>query len=108
GELTEEREHGAPVACVERAGRLVCEEHLGLRDQRPRNRDALLLSAGQLRRIVTQALAEADALCGRAHVGAPRAAAVEAQGESDVLSNRQRRHQVERLEDEADALAAEE
>src|SRR5438270_141549 len=51
--------------------------------------------------------AEADALCGRAQVGAPRAAAVEAQGESDVLGDRQRRHQVERLEHEADALAAE-
>ena len=33
---------------VERAERLVEEEHVGLVDERPRERDALLLAAGQL------------------------------------------------------------
>src|SRR5437868_15308751 len=60
-----------------------------------------------MRRIVTQSLAEADGLCGRAHVGAPRAAAVEEKGETDVRGNLQRWHQVDRLEDEVDPLAAE-
>ena len=55
---------------------------------------------------MAQPVAEADALCDRAHVGAPRAPAVEAQRQPDVLRDRQRRHQVERLEHEADALAA--
>ena len=56
---------------------------------------------------MTQALAETNALCSGAKLGAPRAAAVEAQREPDVLGDRQRRHQVERLEHEADALATE-
>ena len=77
-------------------------------DERAGNRAALQLAARELRRIVPQPLGQADAI-GRA----PRAAGAatvdrwprEQQRQRDVLEQRQRRQQVEELEDEADALA---
>ena len=94
-----------PVLGVERSGGLVGEHDLGPGDERPGDRDALLLAAGELRGTVAQALVEPDPRGDLAHLRAPRAAAVEAQRQADVLGDRQRRHQVEGLEDEADALA---
>jgi hypothetical protein len=47
---------------VEVAGRLVGEQHGGLGDERPGDRHALLLAAGQLGRAVATALGEVDAL----------------------------------------------
>ena len=49
-------------ARVEVAGRLVGEEERRLGDQRARDRDALLLAAGELARLVVETIAEADAL----------------------------------------------
>ena len=63
---------------VEIAGRLVGEQHVRLGDERARNGDALLLAAGQLPRVVTDAAGEADAAehsrGGRARVAAAAAA----------------------------------
>ncbi len=59
---------------VEIAGRLVGDEDRGIGRQRAGQRDALLLAAGQLRRIVMQALAEPD----RLPAPAPRALAASA------------------------------
>ncbi len=45
---------------IEIAGRLVRHQNGGIGRQRAGERDALLLAAGQLRRIMMQAIAEAD------------------------------------------------
>ena len=45
---------------VEIAGRLVRDEDRGIGRQRARQRDALLLAAGKLRRIMVQSVAETD------------------------------------------------
>ena len=45
-DLAQEREHAPPSPGVQRSGRLVREHHLGPRDERPGDRDALLLAAG--------------------------------------------------------------
>ena len=69
--------------------------------------DALLLAAGELGRAVLEAVPQADGLD---HVVEPSRvglAAGKRAGQGDVLGRGQRRHQVERLEDEADPVAAE-
>ena len=98
-------------ARVEVAGRLVRQDDGGFVDQRPRDRHALLLAAGQLVGKVVGAVAEADGLERRA--GAPcrsrrleRAAAVVEQRQLDVVERARARQQVEALEDEADLLVA--
>ena len=69
--------------------------------------DALLLAAGELARPVVAALGEADALDQRVERprGRPCAPAI-ASGSRMFSSARERRQQVEGLEDEADVLAA--
>ena len=104
--LAQEREHGAAGAGVERAGRLVGEDHVGLADERAGDRHALLLAARQLRRAVAGAVAEADALERVAHGRAGQPPAGEPRRQRDVLLGGQRAEQVERLEDEPDPLAA--
>ena len=52
---------GAGVA-VEVAGRLVGQDERRARDQRPGDRDALLLAAGELGRLVVEPVAEPDPL----------------------------------------------
>jgi translation elongation factor P/translation initiation factor 5A len=76
--------------------------------QRARDRDALLLPAGQLARAVFLAPAEAhglEQLRGVTLALAPRHAR-EHHGQRDVLRRAHRRDQVERLEDDADVLLA--
>ena len=51
---------GVGGGAIEVAGRLVAEQQRGLADQRPRDRDALTLAAGQLRGPMIDALLEAD------------------------------------------------
>ena len=53
---------GMPQKCVDRGKRLVKQKHLRLRDDRAGQRSALLLSAGELGRILVQLIAEADDL----------------------------------------------
>ena len=72
----------------------------------PGDGDALLLATGELRRAVLQAGPQTD---GVDHVVEPLLVGLapgERARQRDVLERRQRRHQVERLEDEADAVAA--
>ena len=104
-DLAQEREHAAPGAGVQRSGRLVGEHDLGPGDERPGDRDPLLLAAGELGGTVAQALVEPDPRRDLAHLRAPGTAAVQAQRQADVLGDRERRHQVEGLEDEPDPLA---
>ena len=96
-------------ARVEVARRLVGEQSAGSRDERARDRDALLLAAGELARLVVEAVAEPDALerggGQRARVALPAAAVVE-QRQLDVLQRARARQQVEALEDEAELLVA--
>ena len=92
---------------VEIAGRLVGEQDRRIVRQRARDRDALLLAARELRRIVMAALGRARpprAAPSRAPRGLRHAG--DLHRHQDVLERGQRRQQVEELEDEADARAA--
>ena len=95
---------------VEVAGRLVGENQRRLIDQRARNRDALLLPARQLIRMMVRALAEAHRFqrghgarvpLGRFH----RLVRVE-QRQLDVIERRGARQQVEPLKHEPDLVVA--
>ena len=94
---------------VEIAGRLVGEDDLRARAERAGDGDALLLAARELRREMIGAMREADFA-----PAAPRAdvegigLAGELQRQRDVLERRHGRHQMERLEDDADVGAAHE
>ena len=66
--------------------------------------DPLLLAAGQLARAVIEAVAEADGLDDLAQPLLVGPAVGETHRQRDVLVGGQRRHQVEGLEDEADAV----
>ena len=59
-------------ALVEVAGGFIREENLGMRAERPGERHPLLLATGELRWIVTGAVAESDALKQRAGAAADR------------------------------------
>ena len=61
-ELPEEREDLLAGLRVEVAGRLVGDQQGAAVDQRPGDRHALLLAAGELRRLVVEPVAQADAL----------------------------------------------
>ena len=91
---------------VEVAGRLVGEEHGRPRDERPCDRDALLLAAGELGRAVRATVGEADARDHLGHPGLVRLLARDRERQEDVLLRRQHREQIEELEDEADVPAA--
>ena len=100
----EHLEHELARRVVERAGRLVAEQHVRALGHRARDRHPLLLAAGELRREVVEAVAEADE--------PQRLGRVERRGgdlgdERHVLERRQARDQVVELEDVADVLAPE-
>ena len=59
-QIFDEGEDGLRGRGVERAGRLVAQQHLRIRRKRARNGDALLLPAGKLRRIGAGAVGKAD------------------------------------------------
>ena len=61
-EQADDVEHLVHKLGIERRGDLVEQHDLGLECQRPRDRDALLLAAGQLVRIRVELVAEADAI----------------------------------------------
>ncbi len=93
---------------IERRGRLVEQQHARIGRERARDRDALLLAAGQMPRQGVGALAEADAFeqFARAAVGiGARHAVHPAQRPGDVLQRGQMAEQVELLEHHADADA---
>ena len=92
---------------VEGAGRLVGQDDRGVGDQRPGDRDALLLAAGELRGQPPAPVAEPDLLQQRPHPLPVDAVSGQPDRQPDVLLGGEVGHQVEALEDEADALAAE-
>jgi hypothetical protein len=61
--FTEQRENVAPGPGVEGAGGLVGEDDLRSGDQGPRDRDSLLLPAGELPRLVPDTVGKADSGC---------------------------------------------
>ena len=105
GELLHHVQHLADELRVERRGRLVEQHQLRLHRQRARDRDALLLAAGELRRVGVELVGQADAveqlaralarLLARDPLHADRRA-------GDVLQRGHVREQVEVLEDHAD------
>ena len=102
-------EHLARAAGVEVAGRLVGEHDGRARRQRPRDRDPLLLAAGQLAGPVADPVGQAEHLDEvvdpRALVGGEPAAG-QLERQQHVLAHVEGRHQVEGLEDEADVRTA--
>src|SRR5690606_10407462 len=107
--LREERHHRLAVLRVEVTGRLVGEQDRRPADERAGDRDALLLAAGKLRRVVPQAMRHAHALERLEHALLAfllaQAGAIR-QRQFDVLEDREVADQVERLEDEADLAVA--
>ena len=105
GEADHHVEHLVDHLGVERAGRLVEEHQLRLHRERPGDRDALLLAAGELRRHLRRLVGDADAV-EQLHRRASRRPCVTAahldRPEGDVLEDRLVREEVERLEDHAD------
>src|SRR5439155_17976701 len=93
---------------VEVPRRLVGQQNARLVRQCARDRNALLLAAGELRRKVARTRRETDLLQQIRGAGATLRV-VQAQGhhrELDVLGRRQRRDQIEALEDESDVATA--
>ncbi len=99
---------------VERGRRLVRNQHLGVTDERHRDHDALAHAAGELMRIVIDALSgvrEADQLQhldGSRAGGAPRQVLMDDGGFGDLIPDGedgvQRRHRL--LKDHGDLVAA--
>src|SRR5271165_344411 len=102
-----QRRHDLPGRVgIEVAGRLVGNDDARAVGERPGDGDALLLAAGQSRWKVTQALSQPDlvqellgTLCALV-----RTDVVREHGDGDVLLGRERRDEVEVLEDKADVL----
>ena len=78
----------------------------GLRRQRARHGDALLLAAGELGGPVVEAVAQADGGDERVEPFRVGALARDRERQDDVLARVEDRQQVEGLEHEADALTA--
>ena len=98
-------EHLADQLRVERGGRFVEEHELRVHGQRAGDGDALLLAAGELRRVGVDLVRQADLLEERAaHVfGLPAGQLLDAHGRLDDVAERaQVREEVEALEDHAD------
>ena len=88
--------------------RLVGQNQSGIGDNRSGDRDALLLAAGKLPRIVVHPVAQADQLQRRGRVLHPLLLLQmrQRQGQLHVLHRRQHRNQIEGLENESDILVA--
>src|SRR5690606_5318316 len=101
----EQPQHLTAGGRIEVAGGLVGEHQVGAGRQRTGDRNALLLSAGELVRPVTQSRTEAEGLdepvdaCAFDRAGA---APVEVEGQQDVAEHIEGGYEVERLEDESD------
>ena len=93
---------------VQGAGGFVGEDHVGTGDHGAGHGDALLLAAGQLAGTVVEALGQAEGVDELGEEGLVRLLAGQFQRQQDVLLSGQGGQQVEGLEDETDALPAEE
>src|SRR5262245_19647652 len=107
-QLAEQLHHRFAVRRVEVTRRLVREEDERIASDRAGHCDTLLLTAGELRRIVLHAVAHPHALERIGHalltLGSRHAAVRERK--LDVFVDRQIANQVERLEDESDLAIA--
>ena len=92
---------------VEVARRLVGEHDGRPRDERARDRDSLLLAAGELGRPVRETLREPDLAVSSSTHSRSGFVSGQLEREDDVLLAREHRQQVEELEDEPDVLAPE-
>ena len=102
-DIIKQLQYGLSGFIIQRAGRLVAEQQLGVLGQRPRDGDALLLAAGEARGEVARALGQADlAQHGR---GVERVLA-DLQRQFDILQRRQVLHEVIKLEHKSDVLPA--
>jgi hypothetical protein len=104
--VAQDPQHLAARAGVEVAGRLVGEDDVGPAGQRAGARHPLLLAAGHLGRAVAEPIADTERLDHRVEPGLIGFLAGDIHRQGDVLQRRQRRHQVERLEDEPDPVPA--
>ena len=107
GEVAHDDEHLADELRVERRGDLVEEHDVRVHHQRPRDRDPLLLAAGELMRVLVGLLLEPDhgQQLVRARLGvAPAHLQDAARGERQVVHRGQVREEVELLEDDPDPL----
>ena len=103
-QLTQEPHDGLTVLRVEISGRFVREQNQRFTRNGPRDGDALLLTAGELRGIMLDAMRHPDALERLLHALAPlrgRHAAIR-ERQLDVLVDGEIADQVEGLEDESD------
>ena len=88
-------------------GRLVEQHELGIVHQRPADRDALALAAGQLgRRFLARSVRPSSSSSWSARsASVRRRCGAELVDDEEVLPGGEERHQVDRLEDEADHVA---
>jgi hypothetical protein len=107
-QLEEQLEHGVAGLRVEVSGRLVGEQDVRPRREGARDRDALLLAAGELRRIVVPARAEPHPLEQRVTACRGIRHAVHLERQEHVLAGGQVREQLEGLEHEPEVVAAQE
>src|SRR6266545_7304694 len=108
GELAQQPGDLAAVGAVEVGGRLVGQDERRVVGQRPGDRHALLLPAGELVGAEAEAVAQPhpfEQLAG-APVGGGAGDPGEVAGQLDVLGGAERAEQVEVLEDEAEAVGA--
>ena len=106
-ELAHDEQDLADELGIERRGDLVEEHDVRLHHQRPRDRDTLLLAAGELMRMLLGLRLEPDLR--EQHVGAGLGVlatelANAPRRERHVVQHRQMREQVELLEDHPDPL----
>src|SRR5205085_9050490 len=93
---------------VEVAGWLVGENDVGPRHQGSRHRHPLLLTTGELRWQMVEAVAHPHGVDDAIEPVGVDAVAAQGEGEGDVLESVEGRDQVERLKDEADPPAPQE
>ena len=108
-ETAKQRDHVLAGAAVEVAGRLVAHEDRRAVDERPGDRHALLLAAGELGGMVVEPVGQADALERLTGTFAPLAGG-DPPGidhrQFDILQRRRPRQEVEVLEYEAEVAIA--
>ena len=107
-QFAQQAHHRLAVGRIQVSGRLVRQQDQRIAAQRARHRDALLLTARELRRIVLHAVRHADALQRLLHapLALRRRHAAIRQRQFHVLVHREIADQVERLEDKADLAVA--
>ena len=94
-------------AQVERTSWLIGKQHVRPGDQRPRERNTLLLPTGEFRGAVSAPIDQPDSLQYVGHRTLVCAPTGEPQRQVDVLLHGERRNEIERLEDEPDSVPTE-